>query len=283
MRSVVVTGASTGIGRATALHLAAGGQLVFAGVRKDSDADALTRAATGVLEPLIIDVGEQSSIDAAAKTVDGEVGPDGLSGLVNNAGVAIPGPLEYLPIEDLRRQLEVNVIGQIAVTQAFLPLIRQAEGRIVNIGSVAGRAPSAPLLGPYAASKMAMEALTDSLRVELKPWGIFVSIIEPGNIATRIWEKADSDFDRLESVMPEEGLRRYAKLLAGGRRIAKMADRRGIPPERVARVVERALTARRPKARYLVGWDAWARAHIEAVLPDRVRDGIVVRILRRIG
>jgi NAD(P)-dependent dehydrogenase (short-subunit alcohol dehydrogenase family) len=283
MRSVVVTGASTGIGRATALHLAAGGQRVFAGVRKDSDADALTRAATGVLEPLIIDVGEQSSIDAAAKTVDGEVGPDGLSGLVNNAGVAIPGPLEYLPIEDLRRQLEVNVIGQIAVTQAFLPLIRQAEGRIVNIGSVAGRAPSAPLLGPYAASKMAMEALTDSLRVELKPWGIFVSIIEPGNIATRIWEKADSDFDRLESVMPEEGLRRYAKLLAGGRRIAKMADRRGIPPERVARVVERALTARRPKARYLVGWDAWARAHIEAVLPDRVRDGIVVRVLRRIG
>jgi NAD(P)-dependent dehydrogenase (short-subunit alcohol dehydrogenase family) len=283
MRSVVVTGASTGIGRATALHLAAGGQRVFAGVRKDSDADALTRAATGVLEPLIIDVGEQSSIDAAAKTVDGEVGPDGLSGLVNNAGVAIPGPLEYLPIEDLRRQLEVNVIGQIAVTQAFLPLIRQAEGRIVNIGSVAGRAPSAPLLGPYAASKMAMEALTDSLRVELKPWGIFVSIIEPGNIATRIWEKADSDFDRLESVMPEEGLRRYAKLLGGGRRIAKMADRRGIPPEKVARVVERALTARRPKARYLVGWDAWARAHIEAVLPDRVRDGIVVRVLRRIG
>jgi NAD(P)-dependent dehydrogenase (short-subunit alcohol dehydrogenase family) len=283
MRSVVVTGASTGIGRATALHLAAGGQRVFAGVRKDSDADALTRAATGVLEPLIIDVGQQSSIDAAAKTVDGEVGPHGLSGLVNNAGVAIPGPLEYLPIEDLRRQLEVNVIGQIAVTQAFLPLIRQAEGRIVNIGSVAGRAPSAPLLGPYAASKMAMEALTDSFRVELKPWGIFVSIIEPGNIATRIWEKADSDFDRLESVMPEEGLRRYAKLLGGGRRIAKMADRRGIPPEKVARVVERALTARRPKARYLVGWDAWARAHIEAVLPDRVRDGIVVRVLRRIG
>jgi NAD(P)-dependent dehydrogenase (short-subunit alcohol dehydrogenase family) len=197
--------------------------------------------------------------------------------------VAVSGPLEYLPVEDLRRQLEVNVIGQIAVTQAFLPLIRQAEGRIVNIGSVAGRAPSAPLLGPYAASKMAMEALTDSLRVELKPWGIFVSIIEPGNISTRIWEKADSDFDRLESVMPEEGLRRYARVIAGGRRIAKMADKRGIPPDRVAQVVERALTAKRPKARYLVGWDAWARAHIEAVLPDRVRDGIVVRILRRLG
>jgi NAD(P)-dependent dehydrogenase (short-subunit alcohol dehydrogenase family) len=283
MRSVVVTGASTGIGRATALHLAAKGQRVFAGVRKDSDGAALTRVATGVLEPLIIDVGEQSSIDAAAKTIDGAVGVQGLSGLVNNAGVAISGPLEYLPIDDLRRQLEVNVIGQIAVTQALLPLIREAEGRIVNIGSVAGRAPSAPLLGPYAASKMAMEALTDSMRAELKPWGIFVSIIEPGNIATRIWEKADSDFDRLESVMPEEGLDRYAKLIAGGRRIAKMADGRGIPPERVARVVERALTARRPKSRYLVGWDAWARAHVEANLPDRVRDGIVVRVLRRIG
>ena len=283
MRSVVVTGASSGIGRATALHLATSGRRVFAGVRKGSDGQALTGVATGVLEPLILDVGEQSSIDAAVKTVHDAVGFDGLSGLVNNAGIAISGPLEYLPIEDLRRQLEVNVIGQIAVTQAFLPLIRQAQGRIVNIGSVAGRAPSAPLLGPYAASKMAMEALTDSLRAELKPWGILVSIIEPGNIATRIWEKADSDFDHLESVMPEEGLRRYAKLLAGGRKIAKMADRRGISPEKVARAVEHALTARRPKTRYLVGWDARVRAHIEAVLPDRVRDGIVARILRRIG
>jgi NAD(P)-dependent dehydrogenase (short-subunit alcohol dehydrogenase family) len=282
MRSVLITGASTGIGRASAIHLANSGQHVFAGVRKDADGDALTEAVPRGLEPLIIDVGDQSSIDAAAKKVDDALGPDGLYGLVNNAGVAISGPLEYLPIEDLRKQLEVNVVGQIAVTQAFLPLIRRAGGRIVNIGSVAGRAPSAPLLGPYAASKMAMEALTDSLRTELMPWGIFVSIIEPGNIATQIWEKADSDFNHLESVMPTEGMDRYGKLIASGRKIAMMADRRGIPPEKVARAVEHALTARRPKTRYLVGRDAWVRAHVEALLPDRVRDGIVARVLRRI-
>jgi NAD(P)-dependent dehydrogenase (short-subunit alcohol dehydrogenase family) len=282
MRSVLITGASTGIGRASAIHLANSGQHVFAGVRKDADGDALTEAVPRGLEPLIIDVGDQSSIDASAKKVDDALGPEGLYGLVNNAGVAISGPLEYLPIEDLRKQLEVNVVGQIAVTQAFLPLIRRAGGRIVNIGSVAGRAPSAPLLGPYAASKMAMEALTDSLRTELMPWGIFVSIIEPGNIATQIWEKADSDFDHLESVMPAEGMDRYGKLIASGRKIAMMADRRGIPPEKVARAVEHALTARRPKTRYLVGRDAWVRAHVEALLPDRVRDGIVARVLRRI-
>jgi NAD(P)-dependent dehydrogenase (short-subunit alcohol dehydrogenase family) len=282
MRSVLITGASTGIGRASAIHLANSGQHVFAGVRKDADGDALTEAVPRGLEPLIIDVGDQSSIDAAAKKVDDALGPDGLYGLVNNAGVAISGPLEYLPIEDLRKQLEVNVVGQIAVTQAFLRLIRRARGRIVNIGSVAGRAPSAPLLGPYAASKMAMEALTDSLRTELMPWGIFVSIIEPGNIATQIWEKADSDFNHLESVMPTEGMDRYGKLIAGGRKIAMMADRRGIPPEKVARAVEHALTARRPNTRYLVGRDAWVRAHVEALLPDRVRDGIVARVLRRI-
>jgi NAD(P)-dependent dehydrogenase (short-subunit alcohol dehydrogenase family) len=280
MRSVLITGASTGIGRATALHLANGGQRVFAGVRKDADGDALTSAVTRGLEPLIIDVSDQSSIDAAAKIVDEAVGPDGLSGLVNNAGVAISGPLEYLPIEDLRKQLEVNVIGQIAVTQTFLPLIRRARGRVVNIGSVAGRAPSAPLLGPYSASKVAMEALTDSLRAELMPWGIFVSIIEPGNIATPIWTKADSDFDHLESVMPEEGMDRYGRLITSGRRIAMMAGRTGVSPEKVARAVEHALTARRPKTRYLVGRDAWVRARVETLLPDRVRDRILARVLR---
>jgi NAD(P)-dependent dehydrogenase (short-subunit alcohol dehydrogenase family) len=283
MRSIVVTGASTGIGRATALHLATSGQRVFAGVRKEADGQALTEVATGPVEPLIIDVTDQSSIEAGARTVDEAVGADGLCGLVNNAGVAISGPLEYLPIEDLRKQLEVNVIGQIAVTQAFLPLIRRAGGRIVNIGSVAGRAPAAPLLGPYAASKMAMEALTDSLRTELIPWGIFVAVIEPGNIATPIWEKADSDFDHLESVMPEEGLHRYAKLIASGRKIAMMAGRNGVSPEKVARAVEHALTARRPKTRYLVGRDAWGRAHVETLLPDRLRDRIVARVLRHLS
>lgn len=280
MQSTVITGASTGIGRATALHLASHGHRVFAGVRKEVDGEELARAASGRLEPVIIDVTDQGSIEAAAKTVGEELGAAGLTGLVNNADIAVSGPLEYLPIEDLRKQLEVNVIGQIAVTQAFLPLIRQGAGRIVNIGSVAGRAPSAPLLGPYAASKMAMEALTDSLRTELMRWDIHVSIIEPGSIATPIWDKSEGDFDQLADGLSEEAIQRYGKLMKSGRKIAAATGRSGIPPEKVAKAVEHALTARRPKTRYLIGKDAWGRAHIETLLPDKLRDKVVARILR---
>ena len=280
MKSVLITGASTGIGREVALRLDNRGHRVFAGVRMESDAESLQKEAGSRLEPVMIDVADQGSIDAAAKSVAETVGQDGLWGLVNNAGVAVSGPLEYLPIEDLRKQLEVNVIGQIAVTQAFLPLIRRAEGRVVNIGSVAGRAPSAPLIGPYAASKMAMEALTDSLRTELAPWGIAVSIIEPGNISTSIWGKADADFDHLVDAMPEEGMKLYGKLIESGRKIAKVADRTGVSPEKVAKNVEHALFSSRPKTRYLIGRDAWARAHIETLLPDKVRDRVVARVVR---
>lgn len=280
MGAVVVTGASTGIGRAISLHLAGAGQRVFAGVRKSADGDDLAAAASGPLEPIILDVTDGDSITAAAKTVEEALGRSGLAGLVNNAGVSISGPLEYLPIDDLRKQLEVNVIGQIAVTQAFLPLIRKARGRIVNIGSVAGRAPSPPLLGPYSASKMAMEALTDSLRTELMRWGIHVAIVEPGNIATEIWKKADADFDHLVGVMPEDGMERYGKLIEAGRKIARSADGKGVAPEKVAKVVEHALTSRRPKTRYLVGRDAWGRVYVEGALPDKLRDKVIARVLR---
>ena len=277
---MVVTGASTGIGRATALHLAGNGFEVFAGVRKDSDGDDLKNASRGRVVPLIVDVTDESSIAGAAKTVADATGERGLAGLVNNAGITVSGPLEYLPLEDLRKQLEVNVVGQIAVTQAFLPLIRKGRGRIVNMGSVAGRAPSAPLMGPYSASKMAMEALTDSLRTELMRWDIPVSIVEPGSIATPIWDKAGDDFDHLVEGMPAEGMERYGKLIESGRKIASVAGDRGIPPEKVAKVVEHALTARRPKTRYLLGRDAWTRAHVETLLPDKVRDKVVARVLR---
>jgi NAD(P)-dependent dehydrogenase (short-subunit alcohol dehydrogenase family) len=280
VKSVVITGASTGIGRATALRLAQGGHRVFAGVRKDSDGENLVRAATGRLDPVIIDVADASSIEAAVKLVGDGLAADGLNGLVNNAGIAVSGPLEYLPIDDLRKQLEVNVIGQIAVTQAFLPLIRKGRGRIVNIGSVAGRAPSAPLLGPYAASKMAMEALTDSLRTELMRWNIPVSIVEPGAIATPIWDKSGGDFDHLTSGMTDEAAQRYGRLIETGRKIAAAQGRKGSPPEKVAAAVEHALTSARPKTRYLIGRDAWGRAHIETLLPDKVRDKVVARFLR---
>src|SRR5918912_1873648 len=229
MGSIVITGASTGIGRACALRLSSKGHRVFAGVHKDSDGESLARDARGELVPIIVDVTDAGSIDAAARVVDDAVGGSGLQGLVNNAGIAVSGPLEFLPVEDLRRQMEVNVIGQIAVTQAFLPLVRRGRGRVVNMGSVAGRAPSAPLIGPYAASKMAMEALTDSLRLELARWDIFVSIVEPGSIATPIWDKSGPDFDHLMDAMPDEGKERYGKMVETGRKIAAAQNRRGIP------------------------------------------------------
>jgi NAD(P)-dependent dehydrogenase (short-subunit alcohol dehydrogenase family) len=280
MGAVVITGASTGIGRACALHLAGKGHLVFAGVRKDSDGESLRSASPGRLSPVIVDVTDQESIVAAAKVVGEEVGASGLQGLVNNAGIAVSGPLEFLPIEDLRRQLEVNVIGQIAVTQAFLPLIRAGRGRIVNMGSVAGRSPSAPLIGPYAASKMAMEALTDSLRLELARWEIPVAIVEPGAIATPIWDKSGPDFDHLVDAMPDDGRERYGKTIEIGRKIAAAQNKRGIPPEKVAKAVEHALTASRPRTRYLVGADAQVRARVENLIPDKMRDKIVARLLR---
>jgi NAD(P)-dependent dehydrogenase (short-subunit alcohol dehydrogenase family) len=280
MGAIVITGASTGIGRACALHLDDEGHQVFAGVRKDADGESLASKASSRLVPIIIDVTDEGSIAAAAKLVDDAVGSGGLQGLVNNAGIAVSGPLEYLPVDDLRKQLEVNVIGQIAVTQAFLPLIRRGRGRIVNIGSVAGRAPSAPLIGPYAASKMAMEALTDSLRLELARWDIHVSIVEPGSIATPIWDKSGPDFDRLTNAMSDEGKSRYGKIIETGRKIAAAQNRRGIPPEKVAKVVEHALTSSRPRTRYLVGRDAQVRARVEALIPDKVRDKVVARVLR---
>ena len=180
-KSVVITGASTGIGAACALHLDQWGWRVFAGVRKQGDAEALRAQGSARLTPVSLDVTDTVSISTAASAVAGAVGAAGLAGLVNNAGIVVPGPIELLPLSDLRRQLEINVVGQVAVTQAFLPLIRAGRGRIVNMGSIAGRM-ATPFTGAYGASKFALEALTDALRLELQPWGISVSIIEPGAV-----------------------------------------------------------------------------------------------------
>jgi NAD(P)-dependent dehydrogenase (short-subunit alcohol dehydrogenase family) len=185
----VVTGASSGIGETSAQHLASLGFNVFAGVRNDADAE---RVAGGRIEPLKIDVTDQASVDAAAAQVAEATGKVGLAALVNNAGIAVAGPLEYIDIDDFQRQMDVNVTGVLRATQAFLPLIRLARGRIVNISSIGGRV-AIPLVGPYAASKFAVEGMSDSLRRELRPWGIHVALIEPGAVATPIWEKGVSD------------------------------------------------------------------------------------------
>ena len=277
-RTAVVTGASTGIGEACALRLDRHGWRVFAGVRKDEDGERLKQQASDRLTPILLDVTDEAAISSAAETVGTAVGEAGLDGLVNNAGISVPGPLEFLTTQDLRHQLEVNVIGQIAVTQTLLALIRTGHGRIVNIGSIAGRM-ATPFLGPYNASKFAMEALTDSLRQELRPWGIHVAIVEPGSIATPIWQKAQAAADDLEQNLPEEAMRLYGEAFAAMREAARKFEEAGIPPDEVAKFVEHALTAKRPKTRYVVGRDAQVQRVIAKVVPDRVRDSLVARQL----
>jgi NAD(P)-dependent dehydrogenase (short-subunit alcohol dehydrogenase family) len=274
-RAVVVTGASTGIGEACARLLAERGFTVLAGVRKDADGERLRDHVPQRIEPLRIDVTDQAAIEAAAAKLSERP----LAGLVNNAGVAVSGPLEFLPIEELRRQLEVNLIGQVAVTQALLPALRAGRGRIVNIGSVGGRV-AAPLLGPYAASKFAMEGITDSLRRELHGSGVGVSIVEPGAVATPIWDKGQAAADGLLEQSPPEAERHYGHLIRAIRAEAEKAARRAVPPARVAEAVLHALTARRPRTRYVVGRDARMRIAVAGLLPDRVFDALVARALR---
>jgi NAD(P)-dependent dehydrogenase (short-subunit alcohol dehydrogenase family) len=276
--AVVITGASTGIGHASALHLASLGFKVFAGVRREEDAERLRSAANGSIEPVQIDVTDQASIDAAAGRVREATGGS-IAGLVNNAGIAVPGPLEYLPLDEFRRQIEVNLTGQVAVTQAFLPMLRPSRGRIVNIGSIGGRV-AAPMLGPYAASKHAMEGLTDSLRRELRPSGIEVSIIRPGPIATEIWERGNAKAGELLARMPEAE-EHYGAAIATARAGAAARQKEAIPPQQVADVVAHALTSDKPRTRYLVGPRTKLLALMATVLPDRWLDRLIERMSRR--
>jgi len=270
-RTVVVTGASSGIGEACALRLAAAGWRVYGGVRS-TDARSSLRA-RGV-EPIELDVTSPEQIAAAADAVGAT-----LDGLVDNAGIAIAAPLELVPVDELRRQLEVNVVGQVAVTQAFLPLIRAGRGRIVNMGSIAGRM-ATPFTGAYSASKFALEALTDALRLELQPWGISVSIIEPGAVATPIWEKAAKTAETMLRAVPPETFVLYAEAIEALKKAAAHAARNAVDPVDVARAVEHALTASRPRTRYVVGREAKIRAAMALFVPDRVRDNLVAKAMR---
>lgn len=278
-KAVVITGASTGIGAACAWHLDRLGFTVFAGVRRIEDGDAVEAQASGRLQPILLDVTDAGSIELARRQITKQVGPRGLAGLVNNAGIAVVGPLEAVPIADLRRQFEVNVIGQVAVIQAFLPLLRKGCGRIINMGSIAGRA-AMPVMGPYSASKFALEAVTDALRLEVQQWGIQVSIVEPGAIATPIWTKSGAKAEELETVTSEELKRLYAGVIAGVRARVAEAAAQAIPADAVSDAVVHALTASRPKTRYLVGRDAKIRALMIKLLPDRWSDRLMTWILK---
>lgn len=267
--AVVITGTSTGIGRATAVRLAGIGFHVFAGVRTASDAPT----GSGIT-PLTLDVTDSSSIATAAATVAAQVGDAGIRGLVNNAGITVPGPLEFLPLDDLRRQLEVNVIGPIAVTQAFMPLLRKGHGRIVNVGSIGGKM-STPFLGAYHASKFGLEALSDSLRQELRPWGIKVSLVEPGGVKTPLWERGRTAADEMLAKVPQATHDYYGEAIESLRGTSVKFEGRGVEPDVVAKAIQHALTAKNPKTRYLVGMDARAQAIIARVLPDQLLDRVV--------
>jgi NAD(P)-dependent dehydrogenase (short-subunit alcohol dehydrogenase family) len=270
--TVLVTGASSGIGEATALHLGELGFDSVAAVRKHEDAERL--AASGV-RTVKLDVTDTGSIDAARTELGG--GP--LAGLVNNAGIAVAAPLEFLPLDQLRHQLEINLIGQLAVTQAFLPALRAGRGRIVNVSSIGGRV-ALPLVGAYNASKFALEAVSDSLRRELHSQGVDVIVIEPGGVKTPIWRKGDELATELTADMPPEAERLYGKLIEALRReTTKIATERGIEPRVVAETIGEALTTKRPRARYLVGRDAKLRGPLAKVLPARMMDRAIARAM----
>jgi NAD(P)-dependent dehydrogenase (short-subunit alcohol dehydrogenase family) len=277
--AVVVTGASTGIGRATALRLSDAGMRVFAGVRRDEDAEALRRERPAIT-PLRLDVTDADSLQQAVSTVATALrddGTPGLAGLVNNAGVSGGAPVEFMPLDDFRRILDVNVLGLVASTQAFLPLLRPSRGRIVCIGSIGGRF-AVPFLAAYSMSKSAVSAFCDSLRGELRPWGMQVALVEPGSIKTPIWDKGMSQLDADIQRWPAAANELYGEVIPRMRKVTEQTSARAIPPERVAQAVEHALTAGRPRTRYLVGADARAQAMIRR-MPDRMRDAMVARMI----
>jgi NAD(P)-dependent dehydrogenase (short-subunit alcohol dehydrogenase family) len=259
-RTILVTGASSGIGRATAEFLAANGANVLAGVRDTTVELGVPTLKLDITDPQ--DVAKVAEYDVAA--------------LVNNAGIAITGPLEFMPPEELRRQLEVNVVAQLAVTQACFPALRRHRGRIVNVSSISGRV-ALPLYGPYAASKFALEALSDSLRRE--QGDVRVVLVEPGATATSIWARGLAAGDALWQRMPPAAHERYGALVARLRHEAEKQATEGAPPEDVARTIATALTAEHPRTRYVVGTDARIQAILARTLPGRAVDKLLARAL----
>jgi NAD(P)-dependent dehydrogenase (short-subunit alcohol dehydrogenase family) len=267
--TVLVTGASTGIGRTCALELAQRGCRVFAGVRKTEDGELL-QAQNAAVTPLLLDVTDQSAISGAARTLEVELAGSGLDGLLNNAGISLSGPLECLPLELFERVMRVNATGQLAVTQAFLPLLRRAQGRIVFMSSESGRF-TLPLLGAYSASKFALEAVANAFRLELAPANIRVSVVEPGSIQSPIWQKAMASSDAWVQSVPR-AVELYGDEIAALRGLAPLLEQRAIAPAHVSRAVIHALTSKHPKARYVVGAEARLMLLFFALLPTKWAD-----------
>ncbi len=277
--AVVITGASTGIGRACALRLDRAGFDVLAGVRKPEDGEALAAEASDRLRAFSIDVADADSVRAAAAEVAEATGGQ-LAGLVNNAGIALAGPIEGVDLDELRRQFEVNVFGQVAVTQAMLSMVRAARGRVVFMSSVGGRS-ALPYISPYSASKHALEAIGDALRMEMRPFGVEVALVEPGSVATPIWDKSGAEAATSREQFSSEIEELYGERMDHMRSLAEKTGLRGVDPDEVAKAVEHALTATKPKTRYVVGREAKVQLKLNAVLPRRTMDRLIEREIER--
>lgn len=271
MRTALVTGAGRGIGKATALRLARAGWTVFAGVRDEASRERLA-SADGRIRTVLLDITNEADLSALTDRL-----PERLDALVNNAAIGVLGPVEAIKPQELSRLFDVNVIGQAAVTQAVLPQLRTARGRIVFVSSTGGRMVMA-MEGAYGASKFAVEGLADALRVELRPWHIGVSLVEPGPTDTEAWRQLPAMIDEMHQRMSPAHRELYSRHTAGLKKMIGRFQSRAMPPDAVARVVERALTARRPRARYLAGADAHAMIALKTVLPTRLGDAIGARI-----
>ncbi|MBK8905950.1 MAG: SDR family oxidoreductase [Anaerolineaceae bacterium] len=278
MKYVVITGASSGIGYDAARYLIEHGFHVFGSVRKPADGARVQAELGEQFTPLLFDVTDGAAIETAVTQVKEKIGSSGLAGLVNNAGIAVAGPLMHLPLDDLRQQFEVNLFGLLDVTQKFLPLLGavpnpgHAPGRIVNISSVSGRV-AYPFMGPYAASKHALEALSDALRRELLLFGVDVVVIEPGSVRTPIWDKAQELDVALYSHTP------YKSILEGMKRVFVNRGQTGIPVEKVSQAIYTALTAAKPKTRYVLARKLLTGWLLPRYLPDRRFDKIVAKRL----
>jgi len=273
MPSVLVTGAARGIGKSIVEHLAAGGWDVIAGVRSKQDAEAVTKLNPQRISSVILDVTDAGQIAALQESL-----PERLDAIVNNAGIVVSGPMETVSPEDWRKQLDINVVGQLAVTQAVLPRLRMSRGRVVFISSVNGKL-SMSLIGAYCASKFALEAAADALRMELRPWHIPVVIVEPAQTDTDMWRTADTMVEETEATLTPEQRELYARHIVGMKKMVPMSQKLAVPAEKVSAVVEEALTARRPRARYVVGVGPKLQVALLTNLPTWARD----RVLRRVS
>jgi NAD(P)-dependent dehydrogenase (short-subunit alcohol dehydrogenase family) len=275
-RSVLVTGASTGIGRATALHLDKIGYRVFASVRRKEDGDELCKVASENLTPVLFDVTDEVAITKARNAIAEAVGDQGLWGLVNNAGISFRAPLEFVPLSECRRLYDINVFGLLAVTQAFLPLLRQSQGRIVNVGSITALMVT-PFHGVYSSAKMAVKGITDALRLEVKPFDIEVSLMIYGGVQTALWDRVARSTTELTSQFPPEFHELYAVRQQKALDYFFARGRNGLLPEKAAEPIIHALTARNPKRTYYVGPDAKLYHLLANLLSDRLRDWLILR------